>query len=71
MQVIKDFDLSDVDISKMPKVEDFINIDTIKILKEIEHSGKLSIPEDVMIALSSKEQVEVFKELKRRGWKEP
>lgn len=71
MQVIKDFDLSDVDISKMPKVEDFINVDTIKILKEIEHSGKLSIPEDVMIALSSKEQVEVFKELKRRGWKDP
>lgn len=71
MQAIKDIDLSNVDISKMPKVEDFINVDTIKILKEIEHSGKLSIPEDVMIALSSKEQVELFKELKRRGWQEP
>lgn len=71
MQAIEDLDLSNVDISKMPKVEDFINIETIKVLKEIEHSGNLSIPEDVMIALSSKEQVEVFKELKRRGWKEP
>lgn len=71
MQVIKDLDLSDVDISKMPKVEDFINVDTVKILKEIEHSGNLSIPEDVMIALSSKEQVELFKGLKRRGWQEP
>lgn len=71
MQVIKDFDLSNVDISKVPKVEDFINIDTMKVLKEIEHSGSLSIPEDVMIALSSKEQVEVFKELKRRGWQDP
>ena len=71
MQVIKDLDLSDVDISKVTKVEDFINVDAVKVLKEIEHSGKLSIPEDVMIALSSKEQVEVFKELKRRGWKEP
>lgn len=71
MQVIKDFDLSDVDVSKVTKVEDFINVDTVKILKEIEHSGNLSVPEEVMIALSSKEQVEVFKELKRRGWKEP
>ena len=71
MQVIKDFDLSDVDISKISKVEDFINVDTVKILKGIEHSGILSIPEDVMIALSSKEQIEVFKELKRRGWQEP
>lgn len=71
MQAIKDFDLSNVDISKVTKVEDFINIDTIKVLKEIEHSGNLSIPEEVMIALSSKEQVEVFKELKRRGRKEP
>lgn len=71
MQVIENLDLSDVDISKMTKVEDFINVDTIKVLKEIEYSGNLSIPEDVIIALSSKEQVEVFKELKRRGWKEP
>lgn len=71
MQVIKDLDLSNVDISKVPKVEDFINVDTIKILKEIEHSGILSIPEDVVIALSSKKQVVVFKELKRRGWKDP
>lgn len=71
MQAIKDFDLSNVDISKVPKVEDFINVDTVKILKEIEHSGNLSVPEDIMIALSSKEQVEVFKELKRRGWQEP
>lgn len=70
MQVIKDFDLSNVDISKVSKVEDFINVDTMKVLKEIEHSGSLSIPEDVMIALSSKEQIEMFKELKRRGWKE-
>ncbi len=70
MQVIKDFDLSDVDVSKVSKVEDFINVDTMKALKEIEHSGSLSIPEDVMIALSSKVQVEMFKELKRRGWKE-
>lgn len=71
MQSIKNLDLSDVDISKVTKVEDFINVDTMKVLKEIEHSGNLSIPEDVMIALSSKEQVEVFKELKRRGWQEP
>jgi hypothetical protein len=67
MQAIKDLDLSNVDISKVTKVEDFINVDTVKILKEIEHSGILSIPEDVMIALSSKEQIEVFKELKQRG----
>ena len=71
MQAIEDLDLSNVDVSKVTKVEDFINVDTVKILKEIEHSGNLSVPEDIMIALSSKEQVEVFKELKRRGWQEP